>query len=175
MENMNKSIDCIFVKTGDHPALEKMIAIVTGSPYTHAALRLNIHGKDRLVESKMPAFRIVDGEIYDEKAVLDVITLPVTDLQNEAIVEMAFALTGMMYGFDDCVTGAVRDLCSDRFARLLGCLDHEGTVNCSAALVTMLRAAWPDFMPNVQAETVTPGVARDAVYQLKSEIEVSSE
>ena len=33
-----KEIICVFVKSGDHPAVENLIEKVQKSPYTHAAL-----------------------------------------------------------------------------------------------------------------------------------------
>ena len=157
-----KEIICVFVRSGDHPAVESMIEKVQKSPYTHAALELEIAGKRRMVESKNPTFMIRNGEVYDHCEVIYRVPVQVTPEQHEDIEQMAFDLTSKLYGFNDCIQGGMRELFgfSKKEEDLL---EEEKSVNCSASLCYLLRAAFSDFMAGENAESTTPEMVRKAV------------
>ena len=159
-----KEIICVFVKSGDHPAVENLIEKVQKSPYTHAALEIEIAGKRRMVESKNPTFMIRNGAVYDHCEVICRVPVMVTPEQHEAIEQMAFDLTSKLYGFNDCIQGGMRELFgfSKKEEDLL---EEEKSVNCSASLVYMIREAFPDFMDGEIAEASTPEVVRRAVLE----------
>ena len=168
-------IECIFVRTGDHPNLEKLISAVTDSKYTHAATRLEIAGKKRLAESKLPAYRITDGDIYDSCPVFEVVELNVTEEQHQRAVEMALELTGLVYGVEDCITGGIRDVLGEKVARMLDGFDHKQAINCSGAMLLILRSIWSDFLTGVKSEQVTPAQAWQAVRELKARMEAEQD
>ena len=157
-----KKIICIFVRSGDHPLVEAIIAKVQGSPFTHAALKIEIEGIPRIAESKSPAFMIRNGSVYDQCNEIDLIPLLVTEEEHEAIVERIFSLTGKLYGINDCIQGGAKDLLGIAKQKE-DSLETEKSVNCSAALVYMLRAAFPDFMAGEVAEAATPEAVRQAI------------
>lgn len=167
------TLDCIFVTTGRHPETEKLICKATGSIYSHAAARFNIEGKPLIVEAVRPAVRIVPGDAFDTCQVLQVVSLPISEEQRQAVVKRAFELVGKAYGVDDCVIGGARDVLGDKVAELLDqVIDNHDTYNCSATQTELIRAAFPDFALGHDPSKITPEQARILVLEFAQQMGV---
>ena len=163
------SLDCIYVSSGHHPKSEKLIKDATNSLYAHAASRVQIEGKPRVIEAVMPATHMVSGDHYDNCEVLQIISLPITEEQRQAVVEKAFELLGKLYGVDDCIEGGIEDI-GNRIQEGLGdavadfvheIIDIPETFDCSHDQIELVRAAFPDFAPDIKdSARVTPEHAR---------------
>lgn len=168
-----KTLDCIFVTTGRHPETEKLICKATGSKYSHAAIRFEVEGKPVIVEAVRPAVRIVPGNAFDSCEIKQVVALPISEEQRQAVIKRAFELAGKPYGIDDCLIGGVRDVLGDSVAELLDrAIDNPNTYNCSATQTELIRAAFPDFALGHDPSKITPEQARILVLDFARQMEV---
>lgn len=155
------TLDLIYVTTGRHPELEALICKTTNSQFSHAAIGFEMDGRQVIVEAVRPAIRFAPTGELDGASALQVISLPITEDQRQAVVAKALELVGKPYGIDDCVIGGVHDLLGDAAANLADLLlDNGNTLDCSATQVKITRAAFPDFAADTDASTITPEQAR---------------
>ncbi|MBP2635569.1 MAG: Permuted papain-like amidase enzyme, YaeF/YiiX, family [Firmicutes bacterium] len=155
------SLDLIYVTTGRHPALEKLICEATNSDYAHAAIGIEIEGQYRIVEAVRPAVRIVDGSAFDNCQIKQVSSLPISEEQRQAVVNKVFDLVGTQYGVDDCIVSGLHDIFGDHAAALVDqLLNSEHTIQCSGAQVELVRVAFPDFAGECPGNYFTPEQSR---------------
>lgn len=155
------TLDLIYVSTGRHPALEKLICEATNSDYAHAAIGIEIEGQYRIVEAVRPAVRIVAGNAFDDCQIKQVISLSISEEQRQAVTSKVFELVGTQYGVDDCIISGLHDLFGEYAAALADeLINAEHTIQCSGAQVEFARAAFPDFAEGYPANYLTPEQAR---------------
>ncbi|MCM0760654.1 hypothetical protein M7775_19065 [Sporomusa sphaeroides DSM 2875] len=158
---MQKTIDLIYVTTGRHPTVEKIICEATNSKYSHAAIGIEIEGTYRIVEAVRPAVRIVPGNYFDNCTIKQVVSLPISEEQHRTVVEKVMELVGTEYGVDDCVVSGLHNLLGEQAAAIANrLLDNGDTIQCSGAQVEFIRAAFPDFAGDCPSNHFTPEQAR---------------
>lgn len=168
------TIDLIYVTTGRHQALEKIICEATCSIYAHAAIGIVIEGKYRIVEAVRPAVRIAPGNSFDDCRVKQVISLPISEEQRQAVVEKTFELVGIEYGADDCIVSGLHDVFGEQAASLADeLLNNNQTIQCSGAQIELARAAFPDFSGDCPANHFTPEQSRQHAIQYAQRLGVS--
>ena len=104
------TLDCIYVSTGTCPRLQNLVRDVTDSLYAHCAVRIVIEGKERIIEADAPAVHFSPGNEYDDCEIKQIIRLPITEEQRQAVIDRAFELVGKLYGGDDCIVGGAEDI-----------------------------------------------------------------
>jgi hypothetical protein len=167
-------LDLIYVTTGRHPTAEKLICKATNSQYSHAAIGVEIDGEYRIVEAVRPAVRIALGSLFDECQIKQIISLPISEVQRQAIVSRVFELVGRQYGVDDCIVSGLHDLFGEQAAALADrFLDAEDTIQCSGAQVYFVRAAFPDFAGDHPENYFTPEQARQCAILYAAQLGVS--
>ena len=155
------TLDLIYVTTGRHPELEALICKTTNSQFSHAAIGFEMDGRQVIVEAVRPAIRFAPAGEFNGAPALQIISLPITEDQRQAVVSKALELVGKPYGVDDCIIGGVHDLLGDAAANLADrLLDNSNTLDCSATQVEIARAVFPDFASGADASTITPEQAR---------------
>lgn len=155
------TLDLIYVTTGRHPELEALICKTTNSEFSHAAIGFEMDGRQVIVEAVRPAIRFAPAGEFAGAPALQVISLPISEEQRQAVVTKALELVGKSYGVDDCIIGGVHDLLGDAAGGVADrLLDNGNTLDCSATQVEIARAAFPDFAGGSDASTITPEQAR---------------
>lgn len=155
------TLDLIYVTSGKHPELEKLICETTRSQYAHAALGLMIEGEYFTLEATLEGVKLKQGDIYADYPIKQVIKLPITEEQRKAVALKALTVAGMKYGRDDCLISAINDrwgLKAAEFAAKI--IDNPHTIQCSGIQVEAVRVAFPDFAGNDPAEFYTPEHSR---------------
>lgn len=155
------TLDLIYVTTGRHPELEKLICETTNSIYAHAAIGIVIEGEYKIVEATRDGVRIVDGNLYDGCDIKQVIQLPINEEQRRVVALKAITVAGTPYGKDDCIISAVNDYWGEKAATFVAhYIDNPHTIQCSGIQVEIARIAYPDFAGSSPAPFYTPEHAR---------------
>ena len=166
-----KTLDLIYVTTGRHPETEKLICKATRSQYAHAAVRIEIEGKQRIVEAVRPAVRMAPGNAFNDCAIMQVISIPITEEQRLSVVERAFELVGKDYGEDDCIIGGAKDVFGDEVADFLNRhIDKQDSYNCSGTQTELVRAAFPDYALGHDVSKITPEQGRILALDLQGRL-----
>lgn len=168
------TLDLIFVTTGRHPELEALICKTTNSQFSHAAIGFEMDGRQVIVEAVRPAIRFAPAGEFDGASALQVISIPISEDQRQAVVSKAMELVGKPYGVDDCIIGGVHDLLGDAAANLADrLLDNSNTLDCSATQVEIARVAFPDFASSADTSTITPEQARQVALEYAERLGVA--
>jgi hypothetical protein len=168
-----KTLDLIYVTTGRHPAMEKLICEATNSEYSHAAIGIEIEGEYRIVEAVRPAVRIAPGNAFDDCPIKQVISLPISEEQRQAVVDKVLELVGTQYGVDDCIVSGLHDVFGEHAAAIADqLLDSDDTIQCSGAQVYFARAAFPDFAGDCPDNHFTPERARQCALEYAAKMGV---
>ena len=172
------TLDCIYVTTGEAPILQKLVKDATDSLYAHCAVRIMIEGKERIIEADPPAVHSSPGNEYDNCEIKEIISLPITEEQRQAVIDRAFELLGKEYGTDDCIVGGTGDIINrmdeglgDRVSEVLhNFIDDPDTFDCSHVVTELVRAAFPDFASDLEGARITPEYSRKLVTELYNQL-----
>ena len=155
------TLDLIYVTTGRHQGREKLICGVTDSIYSHAAIGLIIEGVYKIIEATGEGVKIVAGDLYDDCAIKQVISLPIDEDQRRAVALKALEVAGTKYGKDDCIVSAINDHLGEQAAAFVShYIDNPETIQCSGLQVDMTRVVFPDFAGETPATFYTPEHSR---------------
>lgn len=169
-----QKLDLIYVTTGRHQTMEKIICEATNSEYSHAAIGIEIEGTYRIVEAVRPAVHIVSGNYFDSCKIKQVISLPLSEKQHKSVVEKVMELVGTEYGVDDCIVSGLHNLLGEQAAAVADrLLDDDRTIQCSGAQVEFIRAAFPDFAGDCPANHFTPEQARQFAIEYATRLGVA--
>jgi hypothetical protein len=132
----------------------KVISDVERSPWTHiAGIILGSTLESQGIKDKgdlYPGVWLHPPDKYKDGDNAVFITVQVPDI--EAAEEEARQLIGTLYGYSDCVNGGVLELFGAQIPT-----DGAFTVNCSEAWTRILRAGNLNILPELTADSVTPG------------------
>jgi hypothetical protein len=157
----------------------KLVKAWTKSPWSHAACGITTPGGYKIFEATLAGVGWSSGDLYDTEPDKMIIRVPVTEEELRVIIEKAESIAGKGYGLDDCLIGGMHD----KLYQMFGCMtadqvadwmsehwDSEKTMDCSAAILTLLRTKYPALLSDHSADQVTPEALEEACKDIINDI-----